>query len=131
MKIKGIPGTFLDERVASIQFFPSDSVEINGVMVQRYMAKVHDGYLCLMVSHDQCQEGKIWHISMSHRERWDATSREIFTRYPTWDELKLAKYRFVPPGVVMAILFPAKGQYYVDDHATCLHLWEVPRELAD
>ena len=133
MKLKGIPGTFLDERTASIQFMPSMTIQLEGgASARQYMAKVHDGYLCLLVSRDPCPpEGSLWHISMSHRKGWDQNSEEVFTRYPTWDELKLAKFRFIPPGIVMAILFPAKDQFYVDDHATCLHLWEVPKELAD
>lgn len=132
MRIKGIPGTFLDPRTKLIHFAPTGKYDLGGGhSAMTYTAKIHDGYLGLMVSRDPCEEGFLWHLSMSHRSTWDQRGGEVFTRYPSWDELKLAKFRFIPEEVVMAILFPSHGQKYVNDHETCLHLWEVPRELAD
>lgn len=48
---------------------------------------------------------------------------------PTWDEIKEARYKFLPLDVNMAIMFPPVSMYY-NRHATCLHLLEVPVSLA-
>ena len=54
-----------------------------------------------------------WHLSISHK-----------TRYPTWDEIKEARYRFVPDEVTMAMLLPPRDQY-VNVHPNCFHLHEI------
>ena len=64
------------------------------------------------------KEGGKWHLSMSHPDR-----------YPTWDELADARYRFVPDRAHMAMLAPPRAEF-VNAHAMTLHLWEVP-ELAE
>lgn len=133
LAIKGIPGTFINAQTRRIWFIEDGEFWTGDVLVKKYKAKVFDGVLGLLVSQDPAGEGGqlLWHISISHRQGWRHSGEEVFTRLPTWDELKLAKYTFAPPEVAMAILLPAAGQPYVDDHPTCLHLWEVPRELAD
>jgi hypothetical protein len=57
-----------------------------------------------------------WHMSISHPRR-----------YPTWDEIKEARYRFVPDEVTMAMLLPPRSQY-VNLHSNCFHLHEIPDE---
>jgi hypothetical protein len=54
-----------------------------------------------------------WHLSISHPER-----------YPTWDEIKTARYQLVPNDVTMAMLLPPKERY-VNIHPNCFHLWEI------
>ncbi len=54
-----------------------------------------------------------WHLSISHPER-----------YPTWDEIKTARYQLVPNNVTMAMLLPPKERY-VNIHPNCFHLWEI------
>lgn len=54
-----------------------------------------------------------WHMSISHP-----------TRYPTWDEIKEARYRFVPNKPMMAMLLPPKEQY-INIHPNCFHLHEI------
>lgn len=44
-------------------------------------------------------------------------------RYPSWDEIKMVKYKFYPD-VEMAMYFPPLEQY-VNYHKNCFHLWEV------
>jgi hypothetical protein len=83
-----------------------------------------DGCLRAIVTHDAHPKyGPLWHISISHRNRDGAPDR-----CPTWDELKLAKYRLLPPDVdvPMVLIFPRKNNKapYIDIHPTCLHLWE-------
>lgn len=81
-------------------------------------AKVFDSFpggdLRCIVSKD---EGR-WHLSMSHR-----------SRYPTWDEMADARYRFIPNRAQMAMLAPPREEF-VNVHDTTLHLWEAP-ELAE
>lgn len=61
-----------------------------------------------------------WHMSISHP-----------TRYPTWDEIRDARYALVPDEVTMAMLLPPRSEY-VNVHENCFHLWQVaetPRVL--
>lgn len=64
------------------------------------------------------KEGGRWHLSMSHR-----------SRYPSWDEMADARYRFIPNRAQMAMLAPPREEF-VNVHDTTLHLWEVS-ELAE
>lgn len=70
---------------------------------------VESGECLALVSKD---DGK-WHLSISHPDR-----------YPTWDEIRDARYEFIPDEVTMAMLLPPKGEY-VNLHPNCFHLWEV------
>jgi len=54
-----------------------------------------------------------WPLSISHARR-----------YPTWDEVADARYRFIPDEVTMAMLLPPRGEY-VNLHETCFHLHQV------
>lgn len=54
-----------------------------------------------------------YHMSISHPNR-----------YPTWDEIKEARYRFAPDDVTMAMLLPPKEEY-VNIHENCFHLWQI------
>jgi hypothetical protein len=49
-------------------------------------------------------------------------------RYPTWDEIKEARYRFVPDNVTMAMLLPQRAEY-VNIHHNCFHLHEINEPL--
>lgn len=59
-----------------------------------------------------------WHMSISHK------FGDRPGRYPTWDEIKDARYRFCPADVTMAQLLPPMSEY-VNLHETTFHLWEV------
>ena len=65
--------------------------------------------LRVIVSKDQ----GFWHISISHPKR-----------YPTFDEIKAARYDLVPDEANMAMFFPSKNKY-VNVHPNCFHLYEV------
>lgn len=74
------------------------------------------------------------HASMSHNSRIRqvrADVGEVNTegRMPTWDELKDARYRFLPDQLNFAIMMPP-SEDYVNLHKTCLHLLEIPVEMA-
>lgn len=55
-----------------------------------------------------------WHLSISHKKR-----------YPTWDEIKAARYAFMPENMYVGMVLPPKGEY-VNIHENCFHLHEMP-----
>jgi hypothetical protein len=59
------------------------------------------------------EPGNGWHLSISHP-----------TRYPTWDEIKAARYDLLPDDCTMGMLLPPSGEY-VNVHPNCFHLHEV------
>ncbi len=67
------------------------------------------GDLTIITSRDQGR----WHLSIAHPRR-----------YPTWTEIKAARYALLPNTVFMAQLLPPPGQY-VNRHPNCFHLWEI------
>jgi hypothetical protein len=74
----------------------------------------------VLVSRHEIKERGIivlrWHLSISHQ-----------TRYPTWEEIKEARYALLPDDVTMAMLLPPKGEY-VNLHNNCFHLHEIDNE---
>lgn len=57
-----------------------------------------------------------WHMSISHPYR-----------YPTWEEIKAARYDLIPDDVTMAMLLPPERQF-VNLHQNCFHLHQIPNE---
>ena len=51
-----------------------------------------------------------WHLSISHP--W---------RYPAWDEIRDARYDFIPDAVTMCMILPPKAEY-LNVHPNCFHL---------
>lgn len=60
-----------------------------------------------------------WHLSISHQV-FDG-DRGKPGRYPTWDEIKDARYRFTPPEIEMCMILPRPSDF-VNIHETCFHL---------
>ena len=56
-----------------------------------------------------------WHLSVSHP-----------SRYPTWDEIKDVRYKYLPNDITVGLLFPPREEY-VNVHDNCFHLWEVKK----
>lgn len=54
-----------------------------------------------------------WHLSIAHP-----------SRYPTYDEIKEARYEFTPNKATMAMIFPPKEEF-VNIHQNCFHLWQI------
>lgn len=54
-----------------------------------------------------------WHMSISHA-----------SRNPTWEEIRDARYEFIPNHVTMAMLLPPKEEY-VNVHKYCFHLHQI------
>ena len=59
------------------------------------------------------------HMSISHRQR-----------YPTWDEIKDARYALLPHDITMAQFLPPPSRY-INVHPNCFHLWEVEDPMLD
>lgn len=59
------------------------------------------------------QDAGLWHLSMSYQNR-----------LPTYDELKKARYQYLPECKNVAQIFPPKNEF-VNIHEYCLHLWEL------
>lgn len=57
-----------------------------------------------------------WHLSISHP-----------SRYPSWDEIKEARYRLTPDQITMAMILPPTAEY-VNLHPNCFHLHEIDGE---
>lgn len=88
---------------------------------------VVDGHLSVFVGrepteYDNGDRRPLWHLSISHRR----TEGLAPGRYPTWDEIRDARDRFIPDEVTVALLLPPKAEY-VNVHATTFHLWEIDR----
>jgi hypothetical protein len=63
-----------------------------------------------------------WHLSISHNVMFNGQQRP--GRYPTWDEITEARYRFVPDAVTMAMMLPPRAEY-VNVHDTTFHLHQT------
>jgi hypothetical protein len=59
-----------------------------------------------------------WHLSIS-----------CMHRYPTWDEIKAARYDLLPADITMAMLLPPPDDY-VNVHKNCFHLHQIADEVA-
>lgn len=58
-----------------------------------------------------------WHMSVAHP-----------SRYPTWDEIVVARNELLPADKVFAQILPASWDEYVNIHQNCFHLWEIRDE---
>jgi hypothetical protein len=85
-----------------------------------WQREVADGHLSVIVGRDPDND-LLWHLSISHRL---CAPPHPPGRYPDWDEIAEARYRFCPDNLVMAMLLPPRSEY-VNVHATTFHLWEV------
>jgi hypothetical protein len=95
----------------------SVSTTIGLVGADVWQRDIADRHLTVISSID---DGNL-HLSISHR-RDDLSPG----RYPTWDEIVDARYRFCPDNMTMAMLLPPKAEY-VNIHSTTFHLWQIDR----
>ena len=47
---------------------------------------------------------------------------------PSYQEIKQARYTFIPNDVTMAQLFPP-AEEFINLHPYCHHLWQVPNDI--
>jgi len=62
------------------------------------------------------KDNDLWHLSIS-----------TASASPSYNEIKEARYRFIPDNVTMAQIFPPKAEF-VNLHPYCHHLWEIQGE---
>lgn len=62
------------------------------------------------------KDAGLWHLSISHPYR-----------YPTYDELKKARYDYMPDEIMAAQIFPPKKDF-INVHPFCFHLWQLRDE---
>lgn len=98
-----------------------DGPTITAAVWQR---NVHDGHLSVLMAQEP---GIGWHLSISHRTN---TSPPRPGRYPTWDEITDARYRFLPTELDFVMHLPPPGEY-VAVHDTTFHLHEHPEPESD
>lgn len=57
----------------------------------------------------------LWHLTISTP-----------SRYPTWDEIKIARYRLLPHDIDVAMILPPPDEYVnVEEQDCVMHLWQV------
>lgn len=80
------------------------------------------GSCAILVSQDPVKERGLvvlrWHLSISRQDR-----------YPNWEEIKVARYKYLPQEITMAMILPPPEQY-VNVHPNCFHLHEIETEEA-
>jgi hypothetical protein len=69
------------------------------------------GYCRVLIEHHGEPHG--WHLSISCAHR-----------YPTWEEIKAARYDLLPRDITMAMLLPPPDEY-VNVHPNCFHLHQI------
>lgn len=78
--------------------------------------KMFDKGFCRVLVSQERYPGKgerlWWHLSISCADR-----------YPTWEEIKDARYSLLPMGMTFAQLLPPMNEF-VNIHPNCFHLWE-------
>ena len=84
--------------------------------MQAWQKDVDDGHLTVFAG----EESVGFHMSISHR----LNSSLKPGRYPTWDEIYDARYRFCPLNKTMVMHLPPQSEY-VNYHETTFHLWEL------
>lgn len=94
--------------------------------IRAWQRDVDDGHLSVFVGREMTDlpngdRKPLWHLSISHR---DCAPPYEPGRYPTWDEIREARERFIPDAVTVAMLLPPKAEY-VNVHQTTFHLWEI------
>jgi hypothetical protein len=60
-----------------------------------------------------------WHLSITHPRH-----------LPSWEDVRDARYAFIPDDVTMALLLPPRSEY-VNVHEFCLQMYEIPSEYIE
>ena len=117
--LPGMPGTF----TRGFREQPIRRIgTVRGPLTDQTLEHYEMGDLTILVAREPAgKNGELlWHLSISHP-----------LRHPTWDEIKVARYRLLPHDLAFSIILPPP-EFYVNveaqDHV--FHLWETtdPRE---
>lgn len=127
------PGTFKNRPPQPIEIPISDTdrqaimeeaAEMSGALLYPTFRRYALGQCNVLVDREPAGAGGalLWHLSISH-----------LTRYPTWDEIKVARYELTPHDVSMAMILPRPDEFVnVPAQDNVFHLWEIddPRGAA-
>ena len=86
-----------------------------------FICDVWDGQLKLLVG---CSKEIGWHMSISHVGKNGKPTR----RLPYWEEIRDARYEFIPDEFHMVMILPPKKEY-VNLHPTTMHLHQERKDM--
>ena len=102
------------EAIALSGWLPVQLPTVPGFAFAPGTAAWRRGNCTTFVAQEPDDNGKLlWHLSMSYP-----------FRSPTWDELRDARYLFIPDEVTMAQVLPPKAMY-LNVMPYCHHLWQI------
>lgn len=110
-----VPGTF-KQRPGRIIERPVPSL-LRTLNPEAHDLRVYDLDECsVIVCREPDADGALWwHLSIAHP-----------SRYPTWDEIKVARYALTPEDVPMAMILPRTAEYVnVPAQDNVFHLHEL------
>ena len=94
-----------------MKIYKGNDITLNGIQ----LANFYTDSACEILIGKEGNSVKRWHMSISHN-----------SRYPTWDEIKQARYALLPRDRGFAMLLPPQDEY-VNVHPNCFHLWEYKK----
>lgn len=111
-----VPGTFKQRPGRMVEYeIPPEIAALKGASVGLRRLRLDE---CnIMVSQEPIgRDGALlWHLSISH-----------LSRYPTWDEIKVARYTLCPADVSMAMILPPTDEYVnVPEQDNVFHMHEI------
>lgn len=128
-EIEGIPGTvthgYKEQPIQRLKIPPDmrqawveQGIDIDKISLARFAM----GPCNILIGQEPAgANGEVlWHLTISTP-----------SRHPTWDEIKIARYRLLPPELCFALMLPPADMYVnVPEQDHVFQLWEVrdPRE---
>lgn len=123
---RGGPTTDPDAHWKKIE--PPQQMAMMGFPVKAFQRNVEDGHLTVFAAKEPTGAGGElrWHMSVSHTSNLilNRAGGSMAKRLPTWDEIKDARYRFLPKYATIALLLPPPEEY-VNQHPTVMHLHQI------
>ena len=126
MSLIRVPGTTLDTVAAPQRRLDSNAaVVVSGLRaggaLHAEVWGMPNGVQIIVSREPKGRNGEyLWHMSVSHSQR-----------YPTWDEIKTARYALLPADICCAMFLP-QPEFYVDlptiTPSKVFHVYEVDDE---
>jgi len=114
--VSRVPGTFKERRRTLVELpVPPQLAALKAAATG--LRRFSLGDCNILVSQEPLGPGGElwWHLSISHE-----------SRYPTWDEIKTARYELTPADVTMAMILPPPEEYVnVPAQDNVFHLHEI------
>lgn len=122
-QLEGIPGTvepgFHEREIVELPLDrrAADVMEILTPGVSKTLRQFTMGPCNILIGHEPVGPGRapLWHLTISTP-----------SRHPTWDEIKVARYRLLPLDITVAMMLPPPEQYVnVPEQDHVMQLWEI------